>query len=378
MARFSHSQLNKYLTCPKSYEYHYVKKYRSEEQSAALLFGTAIDKATELYAQKRDKDAAVKMFEDTWEEQELNGTRTKLRSCTEIVYGNNDLDLELIGESDHESSDEGGDSEKTLTPIGKVLARKNEVGFKYLKKKEKELLNDVNWRCMSVKGHLMLDAFIEWFDANVIEVLKTQGKIELTNEEDTVIGYFDLIVRLRGHEKPVLLDIKTSGRAYDYDAVLKSPQLALYLFSVKHKYEDTNTAGYVVLHKSMKKDRTKICKECGHDGSGGQHKKCNNEFIDSVTLKNGSVKEKKTRCNGEWNETLHVSAVIQVLVNEVPDLLQDRVAENFDILSRAVKAEIYPRNYSNCIQYNGTVICPFYNLCHKNCMKDIIVKDEEK
>lgn len=375
MARFSHSALNKYLSCPKSFDYHYNKKYRSAEQSAALLFGTAMDKATENYAQKRDHDLAFALFETTWDEQELNGTRTKLRSCTEIVYGNNDLDLELIDQSYYVIPNENSGVTGNLETINKVIERKSEVGFKYLKKGEKTILNDVNWLCMQVKGRLMLEAFINWFDANVEEVLKTQGKIELDNGEDSVIGYYDLIVKLRGYAKPVLLDIKTAGRAYDYDAVLKSPQLALYLFAVKAEYEDTNTAGYVVLHKTMKKERTKICSVCGFDGSGGQHKKCSNETLQTIVNKKDVVIEKLARCNGEWNETLHLSATIQILVNEVPELLQERVAENYDMMSKAVKAEIYPRNYNSCSTYNGAVICPFVDLCSKNCMKNIIIKE---
>jgi hypothetical protein len=289
------------------------------------------------------------------------------------VYGNNDLDLELINESDYVISDEAGGYESILNEISKVLERKTSVGFKYLKRIEKEILNNVNWICMSKKGILMLDTFIDWFDNNVTEVLKTQGKIELDNGDDTVIGYYDLMVRLKCRDKPVLLDIKTAGRAYDHDAVIKSPQLALYLFATKHLYEDTNTAGYVVLHKTMKKNRTKICLVCGFDGSGATHKKCNNEL--EVPNKSG-VGVKLQRCNGEWDQTLNVSATIQVLVNEVPELLQERVAENYDMMSKAVKAEIYPRNYGSCVTYGGAVICPFTEICHKNCMKNIIIKED--
>lgn len=402
MARFSHSALNKYLSCPKSYQYHYINKYRSAEMSAALLFGTAIDKSTENYAQNRNRQLAFDTFTKTWDEQELNGKPTKLQSCTEIVYGNNDLDLELLDQSDYDYIAKIDGYENVLEAIDNVLKRKDEVGFKYLKKAEKTLLNRTNWICMQSKGALMLDAFINWFDANVEEVLKTQGKIELvqdlpedewyqdtfingqgepvtyTVKTNTVVGFFDLVVKLRGRQKPVLLDIKTSGRAYDWDAVLKSPQLALYLFATKHEYHDTNTAGYVVLHKTMKKERTKICSVCGFDGSGAQHRKCNNETEQMIPDRKGVPQKKMARCNGEWIETVHSEAVIQVLVNEVPELLQERVAENYDMMAKAVKAEIYPRNYGSCVQYNGTVTCPYYDLCHKNCMKNIIVKDEDK
>ena len=38
----SHSQINKYETCPRQYKFYYVNRFRPVEKSANLSFGSAI------------------------------------------------------------------------------------------------------------------------------------------------------------------------------------------------------------------------------------------------------------------------------------------------------------------------------------------------
>lgn len=53
-----------------------------------------------------------------------------------------------------------------------------------------------------------VDAFIDWFDANVEEVIKTEERLYC----DTLMlqGQIDLLARVKGHEGIVCLDIKTT------------------------------------------------------------------------------------------------------------------------------------------------------------------------
>lgn len=382
MTKLSHSAANRYVECGKSYQLHYLERLRPTEQSAALLFGTAIDKATEHYAlsikaNTKTRELAAKeafhTFQDTWLEQELNGTTTRLQFCTEIVYGNNDLDLELLDQSDYKLVAETYNTQDVNATIADILERKDQVGFRKLSHNDKEILNCVNWLCMRQKGKLMVDAFVKWFDANVVEVLATQKKIELVADDDSVVGFADLICRVKGYDKPVVLDVKTSARAYEDDSVLKSPQLALYVFSTKHEYDDTNFAGYIVLQKNVKKNRTKVCSVCSYDGSGGSHKSCPNEK-EGFDAKG---KPKMVRCGGEWNIAIHPEVIVQYLVDEVPELLQERVVENYEQIANGVKAKVFPRNFQSCIKYNGAVVCSFYNLCHKNTDEGLIKKEED-
>jgi hypothetical protein len=362
--RLSHSQVNKYSECGKAYELHYKKKWRVKEQSAALLFGTAVDKACENYLHNKDAVEAHEVFIQFWGEQELNGKSTKLHNCTEIIYSNNDLDLELLNESDYDTIIKTHSIKDVLATIDDILQRKDQVGFKKLSENDKQILNLVNWLSMRKKGRLMLSSAINWIDENVVETLGTQVKVDLENEEgDGVLGFADLVARVKGHDKPIVLDFKTSARAYEENAVVTSPQLALYVFSLKHKYQDTNTAGFVVFQKNIRKNKEKTCSVCGHDGSGGRHKKCDNLV-------------KGARCNGEWIEKINPEAVVQVLIDEVDEFFQQQVVENYNQINRGIKAEVYPRNWKSCIQYNGTVICPYYSYCHQNKINDIIIPEE--
>jgi hypothetical protein len=362
--RLSHSQVNKYSECGKAYELHYKKKWRVKEQSAALLFGTAIDKACENYLHNKDAVEAHEVFIQFWGEQELNGKSTKLHNCTEIIYSNNDLDLELLNESDYDTIIKTHSIKDVLATIDDILQRKDQVGFKKLSENDKQILNLVNWLSMRKKGRLMLSSAINWIDENVVETLGTQVKVDLENEEgDGVLGFADLVARVKGHDKPIVLDFKTSARAYEENAVVTSPQLALYVFSLKHKYQDTNTAGFVVFQKNIRKNKEKTCSVCGHDGSGGRHKKCDNLV-------------KGARCNGEWIEKINPEAVVQVLIDDVDEFFQQQVVENYNQINRGIKAEVYPRNWKSCIQYNGTVICPYYSYCHQNKINDIIIPEE--
>jgi hypothetical protein len=362
--RLSHSQVNKYSECGKAYELHYKKKWRVKEQSAALLFGTAIDKACENYLHNKDAVEAHEVFIQFWGEQELNGKSTKLHNCTEIIYSNNDLDLELLNESDYDTIIKTHGIKDVLATIDDILQRKDQVGFKKLSENDKQILNLVNWLSMRKKGRLMLSSAINWIDENVVETLGTQVKVDLENEEgDGILGFADLVARVKGHDKPIVLDFKTSARAYEENAVVTSPQLALYVFSLKHKYQDTNTAGFVVFQKNIRKNKEKTCSVCGHDGSGGRHKKCDNLV-------------KGARCNGEWIEKINPEAVVQVLIDEVDEFFQQQVVENYNQINRGIKAEVYPRNWKSCIQYNGTVICPYYSYCHQNKINDIIIPEE--
>lgn len=375
MSRLSHSAVNRYLECPTSYKYHYIDKYRGSVQSSALLYGTAIDKATESYAQKRDFKTAFEVFDKYWKQQEVNGTYTTLYNNTEMVYGNNDLDIDLLSESGNKLIAETYSLANVLETVNHIVETKEQIGFKKLTDGDKLILNHVNWLCMEKKGYLMLGKFIEWFDENVEEVLGTQDKIDLVSGDDSVIGYADLVVKLKGYDKPVILDIKTAGRAYDYDAVTKSPQLALYVYSLKHKYDNTNTAGFVVLHKNILKTKTKICKTCGNDGSGASHKKCAKETVVGIIEKGKNKgQDKLERCNGEWNITIEFDVGMQVLVNEISDLLQENVLENYDHVDRGIKAEVFPRNYGSCIKY-GTIRCDFYDICHAGDYSKVCKKD---
>lgn len=370
--RLSHSASTRYSDCGKSYYYHYVQGLRQEVQSSALLFGTAIDKAGEHYALTKNLDETLALFDKVWQTQNINGKDEDLRFLLNFTYSDKDLDTDLLKAEDwHILSEHFSVGSETMEEaLKEVIYTKSSVGYAFLNNEDKGIFNYANWLCLRRKGILMLKEFKRVFDENVEEVLGTQVKVDLINESgDSVIGYIDFVFKWKGIDKPVIFDLKTAGREYDEDAVSKSPQLSLYVYAVSEKYENTRHCGFLVLNKNINKNKHKKCTVCGNDGTGGRHKTC--DKITSV-----DAKGKDVRCNGEWKETIYPKAKSQILVETVSEVLVSRVVENFDEINKAIKAEVFPRNFGNCFKFNGAVKCSFYDLCHSNTEVGLIKKED--
>lgn len=361
--RLSHSATSRYTECPRSYKFHYIDNYRPIVQSSPLLFGTSIDKAAEHYVLTRDFHETLKVFAASWQKQVINNVETDLRFLLNFTYSDRDLDLDLLKESDWMELQEHFGDEAEMN-LDLVRENKKAAGFKGLSNTDKEIFNFANWLCLNRKGQYMLREFKHIVDDNVEEVLGTQVKIDLENENgDSVVGFADFVFKWKGIEKPVVFDLKTSGIEYEQDAVVKSPQLGLYVFSLSDKYVDTRNAGFIVLNKNISKNKTKICVDCGNNGSGGRFKTCD------------AVIEGK-RCNGDWQETMYPKARSQVLVDAVSEVFVERVVENFNDVQKAIKAEVFPRCWGSCIKFNGAVRCAYHSLCHENSMENLEIKEK--
>lgn len=366
--KLSHSSANIFQDCPKKWEYHYVKHLRSKTTTGALLFGSAIDAALNALMKNDGKDP-IKTFDYIWRFQEINGVKTYLPTATQVVYANSDWDEELLLQEDWDKVDElllelyqtvGINSKEEIT---KVYTEKEYAGFDGLPEDRKKLLNLSNWLCLYRKGLIMIEAVKRDVLPNIEEVLGVQEYVSLDNDNgDSVIGYADLVARWKGIKTPVILDFKTSSREYDKDSVLTSPQLTLYVHSLSEKFENTRQAGFIVLNKHIHKNKTKVCSECGKDGTGQRHKTCDAQ-IDGK------------RCNGEWTITLDPSVFVQILINEIPEQTENIVLENFDHINMSIKNGIFHRNLSSCIKPWGK--CSFYNLCYHNKKDDLIVLEKK-
>lgn len=368
--RLSHSAATRYTDCGKSYFYHYIQGLRQDVQSSALLFGTAIDKAGEHYALTRNFAETMELFNKTWQTQNINGVDEDLRFLLNFTYSDKDLDTDLLKVEDWQSMCEHVTTDDPEEALKEAIYNKSSMGYAQLSDTEKSIFNYANWLCLKRKGYLMLKEFKNVVDENVEEVLGTQVKVDLINENgDSVIGFIDFVFKWKGIDKPVIFDLKTAGREYDDDAVTKSPQLSLYVYSVSANYQDTRTCGFIVLNKNINKNKKKKCSVCGNDGSGGRHKTC-----DAIT--STDAKGKDVRCSGEWLETIFPKAKTQILINEVSEVLVSRVVENFDEVNKGIKAEVFPRNFQNCIKY-GSIKCSFYEKCHANSDVGLTVKKED-
>lgn len=365
----SYSQLTKYMFCPASWEYHYKKKVRDTKLHAALPFGSAVGKAVEELVKTRDLFEAEQVFMTNWSAQEIEKDKPKVDLCTNpnLVYANSDFDFELIDKYDILALNtmwKCSDVTDLQRKIEQVYKDKDYIGFDDLPKLQKEFLNSVNWFSMKTKGLVMLQSFNEHILPKITKVYGTEIKAELKNADgDEIIGYADIVCDFKGIDKPVVFDFKTSARDYEKDSVVTSPQLSLYLHALSDQFNDTRYAGYIVLKKQILKNKIKICRRCGYDASGGTHKTCPNEIVGN-------------RCHGDFNTTIRPSATIQVLVDKIPERTEDIVMSNFDMINKSIKAGIFHRNFSNCIDSKRGK-CPFYDLCYHNKMDGLYIKGDK-
>lgn len=341
----SFSQLNKYKFCQESWRLHYKDKIRPTAIFSPLIFGSAIGKTFEyILIAKRDNIPTSgvhdiltfeEFFDEHWTRAEVNGEMTILKDNTNIVYLKSDLDEELAS-----------------TP----------------------------WESLRVKAHLMIDAFVTQFLPLVTKVYSTEEKAELSSGEDSNIMYADAVVEIEGYDKPIIIDFKTSARKYEHNSVRESVQLGQYLYSLGDKY-NTDLAGYVVFLKNINKNRRKICKECGFDGSGARFKICNNQLPKIIPAKRHPISPssedtremiKAERCNGEWNETIHPTCSFQLIIDKIPIEFQEEVIDEIGTINDKINTGIIEKNLEGCLDDGFRRRCIYYDLCHNQSMNGLI------
>lgn len=367
--RLSHSSVTRFQNCPKSYEYHYIERLRPKISSAALLFGSAVDTMIQVLLQNTklpvsEQKDPEQIFKYHWTNAEINEQSVYLPTYTNIAYSKSDFDRDLISDEHKEIIilAYGPEWENKLNAI--LDKQKQKIPFKFFKKEEKELLNICNWACLHRKGLLMLDAVKKKVIPRIKEVMSVQQYVKLENSnEDSVIGYADLVCRFTDNPTPVIIDFKTSSIDYDEDAVLTNPQLTLYVHALSDQFENTRKAGFIVLHKHIIKNKKKICVKCDYDGTGTRFKTCNNEV-------------NAHRCDGNWIETIDPEVKIQFIMDEIPTKTEEIIIQNIDDINIAIKNDTFVRNLGSCVKPYGK--CEFYSKCYQGKDDDLIKLDDNK
>lgn len=366
--KISHSAVTKFQLCAKSYEYHYVKKIRPNVTSGALIFGSAFDNALNVLLMDQGRDAYAE-FDKTFRFTKINDTDTYVPTAVNVVYANADFDADLVSSEDAEflkteiTKILGKETSNYLELYDSLKTRKRADGFDSLSFDEKRVYNLCNWVCLRRKGHLMLDVYKRKVMPRIKKVHAIQEYVKLDNGAgDVLTGVVDLVAEIDGHGT-VILDNKTSSMDYEADSVITSPQLSLYVHCLEAKYK-TRKAGYIVLKKQVMKNKKKVCSVCGHDGSGGRHKTCDNTV-------NGS------RCGGAWNETIDPDIYVQVIVDSIPAKTEEIVLENIDVINESIKCGSFHRNLNSCTNYWGGN-CPYLGLCYRGDMTGLTDLEKEK
>lgn len=362
--RLSHSSIKLFSECGEKYRLHYQERLREPSKSGALFFGSAFDAATEAVLKDRSIDEKA-VFDRVFTHQDLNGSLVHLPDSLAVVYAMSDFDADLLDLSDRKfllaKAQEllSYPGEDIIELYEQVSSRRKQRAYKRFSDNDQRWWNLCNWACLRRKGHLMLEANRKHVLPHISKVTSTQQKIELANDEgDTVIGFADLVAQWDGKDEDIVLDYKTSARAYEEDAVLSSPQLALYCSALNLK-----RAGFLVFKKQILKNRTKICSECGSSGTGGRAHTCD-ATIDGK------------RCGAEWVEKIRLEADVQILIDNVPEQLTKIVTENAEMVNKGIRAGIFTRNLDNCVKGYGR--CCYYSLCYKGDKGDLVLVEEKK
>lgn len=357
--RLSHSAKDKYTTCPKMYEYHYIQKLRPKGIGAALIFGNALDNAINELLLPTGKNAED-LFETLFTNSEIAGKTVFVPTSPDILYTKTNFDSEILISEDYEIvyqqiKEMGIQCEATQT--GVINKYKEIVKLDNKSISDIRFYNLLNWLSLYRKGLLMLTAYRKNVLPFISKVIASQETINLENQDgDTITGIVDLVAEIDGYGT-VIFDNKTSSMRYKDDSVKTSEQLALYVNALYPKYK-TNQAGYIVLNKQVKKNRIKICKSCGYNGGNTRAKTCD-ALIDDK------------RCSGEWDETINPEIGVQIIIDTIDEEMQDKIIEVFDLTTEKIKAKAFDKNLNSCDNQYGQR-CAYYNLCHNNDPSDLL------
>lgn len=305
----SYSAVSKYLSCPYEYFLYYIEKLRPTALHSSLYFGKSVDSALTLLLTTRDIGKAKKHFNDIFLLDET------------ISYVPEDIDNDLLTQEEYESHPE----------------------YYSLKK----------------KGIVLIDSFNEEIMPRIKKVISTQETVILESDSgDRFKAISDLICEWEDGST-ILFDIKTSIMPYEDDSVKKSIQLALYDNIFKNKY-NVEKIGFLVLRKILKKNRTKVCQECGYVGTGGRHATCPN-------------KRNNGRCDGQWNETVRPEAYIQILIDDPNVLLEKNILETVDKVNVNIKEGDFYKNLTHCKRGKNRY-CDYYKVCYENSEAGLVKK----
>ena len=340
------------------------KQFRVPLWGAAVHFGSAVESGVDLILGGKPLEEAVARFEKEWHTKPSNKWNEQMAifDSTDVFYYTADYDKNLFTPEDEEQFaawivDIYGAGEGL--PHWEVIIKdvqKNINDKISVEALDRKFFNRVNWVAHQRRGALLIQAFTEQIYPQIEEVIAIQKAIEITNADgDRITGYVDYIVKLKGIDDLVILDLKTAGKLYEIHNIETSDQLRLYAAA-----ENILNIGYMVLFKKIAWDKTAACNTCGGNRENNR-------------LSNCAVKT----CKGKYVVSASKPKVIaQLLVkhletDEVTDVLDDAS----DIIA-AINNEIMWKNPNSCFDF-GTR-CEYYDVCWGKKTIDDIKKEHDK
>lgn len=361
-----------YKMCPQAWSYRYVDKIQVEDIGSSTFFGSAVDAAIIDMLTDKSKNP-YKTFENLWTAgRDFKGKPTQIFDNDKINFAHADFDKDVINAFAGEDLPvlQKWIEELKLTDLGNDFAEVYSKCSKAKKNPYKRLpadyltyFNRASWLSMYRKGLLLIESFEQQFVPKIEEVLAVQKHSSIKDEVvgDSISGYIDMILKLKGHERPIIFDLKTAARPYTQEQIDHSEQLTIYLAMEGQRF-NTDKVGYIVLSKAINKEVEAYCSKCNYK-KDGSHRTCNNEInqLDEV----GTITGKKVRCKGEWNETVVLKPEVQIMISSKTDNQVNQVMDDQANIILGMKNKVVFKDLSKCDSWFGNR-CAFYNLCHKN------------
>jgi len=358
--RSSYSQTETYKNCAQHWYYRYVDKLEGSDIGASTFFGTAVDAAVMYLLETNNLDFKDK-FVQLWLQQEDKKQKKPLKILgnNSIIFAHADFDKDVLDEETKNLlhaklvfnglDKELGTDDPVEAYFKVAKAKRNK--YKAFPEQYLDYFNFCSWYSMLRKGIILLDSFYEQFYPKIEKVLATQ-KFALIKDDSTgdiIQGVVDTVLLLKGHDKPIIFDLKTSSRPYTDDQIEHSDQLTLYAAMEGRKY-NTDQVGYIVLCKNINKVKEYYCSTCGSKRES-KHRTCNQK------------KENDTiRCGGDWLETVKLDPKVQVLIRTKSTNTVNKCLEDQANIIVAMKNNVVFKNNSKCESWYGNR-CVYYNLC---------------
>lgn len=338
--RLSYSKVAMYKDSP----HHYWCSLTHEPimQASAFAFGAAFEAGVTALLEGKTLEEASQIFETEWHTRPANKweDERQIFDSQTIFFYQSDYERDILEKEDLKQIDKW-----FLELVKDVKADSLEYAenlFDRIKNNEKLSDNDrifmnrVFWISCKKRGPLMLKAFKEQLMPEIEEVIAAQKPIALETEDGNVItGYIDYIVKLKGHSKPIIMDLKSAGRPYDQHQLISSDQLGIYALA-----EDLNTVGYWVVLKKVTFETS--CDKCGHLRTNSRKTKCESCETGKYTVKTPKVGT-------------------QTLIHEITAKRLEIIAKDYSEVMTAVANGLDWRNPKACVAYNTH--CDFYENC---------------
>lgn len=322
--------MGRFLSCPFSYEQHYIKRIRPIKTRSPLFFGIGLDSGLNSLLLK-SKTKPLDAYRNSVKHIEL-GMMEPSRY---------DYDKYLIPYQAKK------DALKFLKTLGYKGNNCDELWESLLEKKK---LSKKQEKALDFLGRLSLEyKALALFDAYKEQILPKIKKV-LAVQKNVGPGILDIkLVWEDG--KIYIADNKSASTEYDETQAEYDFQMTSY--AIEEKVDDIM---FIVLPKKIDKVWLKTCKKC-NKVCKTQHQTC-------------PVEKKKVRCAGEFKTEMKLNIVIQVVTGSVTKMMKTRTKEIQDKVCKTIEGGNFPCNFASCSNQYGRP-CEYRDLYWKGSMEGL-------